>query len=155
MAKNCRYCNRKILNEFMCKFCGNEFCNEHSLPENHNCKGLKKWGKEKIGDETEAGKKTLEYEFGGKPPKGYFGYKKLDKIKYPADAEQSARESLANKYFNNFLGFKMTDCDFTIQKDRRIWILKGVVKVKKLLWGFKEINVEVKIDGETGAEITT
>lgn len=32
---------------YTCKFCSQEFCSAHRLPENHDCEGLRKWKEEK------------------------------------------------------------------------------------------------------------
>jgi hypothetical protein len=32
---------------FKCKFCGERFCGEHRLPENHDCAGLENFKKER------------------------------------------------------------------------------------------------------------
>jgi len=34
---NCHYCNVETFMPFKCPYCGNHFCPEHRLPENHNC----------------------------------------------------------------------------------------------------------------------
>lgn len=34
---NCHYCNVETYMPFKCPYCGNYFCPEHRLPENHNC----------------------------------------------------------------------------------------------------------------------
>ncbi len=39
----CAYCGKKISLPFKCKFCGQEFCMEHRLPENHDCPKLKEF----------------------------------------------------------------------------------------------------------------
>ena len=36
----CTICGKKELMPFKCKFCGNTYCSEHRLPENHGCIGL-------------------------------------------------------------------------------------------------------------------
>lgn len=44
----CSFCNKKERMPFKCKFCGNSFCSDHRLPENHSCvklSDLKKSGK--------------------------------------------------------------------------------------------------------------
>jgi len=33
----CEYCGKEVELPFKCNFCGNYFCLEHRLPENHNC----------------------------------------------------------------------------------------------------------------------
>ena len=38
----CEYCGKEVLLPFRCKFCGGYFCEEHRLPENHNCPNLPK-----------------------------------------------------------------------------------------------------------------
>ncbi|MEM2924270.1 MAG: rhomboid family intramembrane serine protease [Methanocellales archaeon] len=42
MAK-CSICGKQIYLPFKCKFCGDSFCEEHRLPENHWCIGLKSY----------------------------------------------------------------------------------------------------------------
>lgn len=34
---NCHYCNIEVYMPFRCPYCGNYYCPEHRLPENHNC----------------------------------------------------------------------------------------------------------------------
>jgi membrane associated rhomboid family serine protease len=43
---NCTVCGKRIYLPFKCKFCGNSFCDEHRLPENHWCIGLKSYQKD-------------------------------------------------------------------------------------------------------------
>lgn len=38
--KRCKVCNKEEALPFRCKFCGEIFCYDHRLPENHNCPGL-------------------------------------------------------------------------------------------------------------------
>jgi predicted nucleic acid binding AN1-type Zn finger protein len=39
----CSYCSAIETMPFKCKFCGEEFCGNHRLPENHECIGLMKF----------------------------------------------------------------------------------------------------------------
>lgn len=32
---------------YTCKFCSQDFCSKHRLPESHDCEGLRKWKEEK------------------------------------------------------------------------------------------------------------
>lgn len=48
----CSYCGEQEVMPFTCKFCGERFCAEHRLPENHGCVGLQKF-KEMRGREPE------------------------------------------------------------------------------------------------------
>jgi hypothetical protein len=48
----CSYCGAQETMPFKCKFCGDQFCSDHRLPENHECIGLKKF-KEERGKEPE------------------------------------------------------------------------------------------------------
>jgi len=43
MQKHCKKCDKELdyLLPFQCKYCNNYFCEEHRLPENHNCKNVK------------------------------------------------------------------------------------------------------------------
>lgn len=48
----CSHCGSKESMPFRCKFCGEQFCSNHRLPENHNCHGLETFKKER-GKEPE------------------------------------------------------------------------------------------------------
>ncbi|RLF60354.1 MAG: hypothetical protein DRN25_02905 [Thermoplasmata archaeon] len=39
----CSYCGKEAALPFKCKFCGEYFCADHRLPENHECPGLKRY----------------------------------------------------------------------------------------------------------------
>lgn len=38
---DCEFCNEKTAMPFKCGYCGRLFCNQHRLPENHSCEGLR------------------------------------------------------------------------------------------------------------------
>lgn len=68
----CSKCGEKSM-DFTCRYCGEKFCSEHRLPENHDCEGLEEsqkesseeheeWFEEKFSDKKEK-KETVE----GKP----------------------------------------------------------------------------------------
>ena len=40
VAGTCTACQKKTTLPFRCKYCGGVFCDEHRLPESHNCDGL-------------------------------------------------------------------------------------------------------------------
>lgn len=42
----CTHCGKKELMPFKCKFCGELYCSNHRLPENHECLGLKSYKEE-------------------------------------------------------------------------------------------------------------
>lgn len=44
---DCDHCDKRVDLPFNCKFCGGIYCDEHRLPENHECLGLEEY-KEKI-----------------------------------------------------------------------------------------------------------
>jgi hypothetical protein len=48
----CTYCGAQESLPFKCKFCGDIFCSDHHLPENHDCQGLVRF-KETRGKEPE------------------------------------------------------------------------------------------------------
>jgi hypothetical protein len=48
----CAYCGTRESLPFRCKFCGEQFCGVHRLPENHECHGLETFKKER-GKEPE------------------------------------------------------------------------------------------------------
>jgi hypothetical protein len=41
----CSICGERVILPYRCSYCGLYFCDEHRLPENHNCSGLpkRKW----------------------------------------------------------------------------------------------------------------
>jgi len=39
LSGKCRYCNKKTIMPYRCKYCGDLYCSEHRLPEKHNCDG--------------------------------------------------------------------------------------------------------------------
>ena len=48
----CSKCGKVETLPFTCKFCGNEFCTKHRLPEDHDCVGLAMY-KERAGRSME------------------------------------------------------------------------------------------------------
>lgn len=42
----CTLCEKHVTMPFKCKFCGSLYCDEHRMPESHNCAGLKKLRRE-------------------------------------------------------------------------------------------------------------
>lgn len=43
----CSYCEKPEVMPFKCKFCGEMFCADHRLPENHECLGLRRFKEER------------------------------------------------------------------------------------------------------------
>ncbi|MDY6777380.1 MAG: rhomboid family intramembrane serine protease [Candidatus Nanohaloarchaea archaeon] len=43
----CSECGDSVSMPFTCKFCGESFCSQHRLPENHNCGGLEEYRADK------------------------------------------------------------------------------------------------------------
>ncbi len=61
----CWKCGRQAMT-FTCRYCGNKFCTEHRLPENHDCEGLEdakevdeKWFRDKEA-EKKSGSKSVD-----------------------------------------------------------------------------------------------
>jgi hypothetical protein len=43
-VNKCFFCGKGLeYLPYTCRYCGESYCSEHRLPENHYCKGLKKW----------------------------------------------------------------------------------------------------------------
>lgn len=42
----CAMCDKHVTMPFKCKFCGGLYCDEHRLPESHDCTGLRKLRRE-------------------------------------------------------------------------------------------------------------
>ncbi|OKY77854.1 MAG: Membrane associated serine protease GlpG [Candidatus Methanohalarchaeum thermophilum] len=61
---------------YTCRFCGEKFCAEHRLPENHDCKGLEEY-KKKLNEEGQVFRKEKKAGTNKKPSKmGFFSYLK-------------------------------------------------------------------------------
>lgn len=43
----CTLCGKQEVMPFTCKFCGNKYCADHRLPENHECLGLERFKEER------------------------------------------------------------------------------------------------------------
>ncbi len=43
--KTCDYCGENVSMPYECKRCSGEYCSEHRLPENHDCPGLQRGGR--------------------------------------------------------------------------------------------------------------
>ncbi|MBL7169513.1 MAG: hypothetical protein ISS48_00665 [Candidatus Aenigmarchaeota archaeon] len=44
MNNYCAYCGKELEElPFKCRYCGEYFCVDHQLPENHACSGLEDW----------------------------------------------------------------------------------------------------------------
>ncbi len=41
ISGRCSFCGKKVVMPYKCKFCGEVFCDEHRLPEKHECEGVK------------------------------------------------------------------------------------------------------------------
>lgn len=66
MNNYCVYCGEKLEGlPFKCRYCGEYFCVDHQLPENHGCSGLDDWkaGKlKKFKKEVKRPKKSKKFE---------------------------------------------------------------------------------------------
>lgn len=40
ISGKCAKCKKSVVMPYKCKFCGRIFCDEHRLPENHDCVGV-------------------------------------------------------------------------------------------------------------------
>lgn len=49
----CRKCGATLVGSRECSYCGDTYCPDHQLPENHDCPGVKNWGAE--GDRFDSG----------------------------------------------------------------------------------------------------
>lgn len=62
--KKCDYCGKNVSMPYTCKRCNGDFCSKHRLPENHDCPGLKRGGKDSkqiISDiKSQKSKKSLD-----------------------------------------------------------------------------------------------
>ena len=44
ITTKCQHCGKKTVLPSTCSYCGDYFCDEHRLPENHACQEINKWG---------------------------------------------------------------------------------------------------------------
>lgn len=49
----CDECGKETSMPYKCKFCGNYYCSEHRLPENHNCSGLDRYQEKRKEEKKE------------------------------------------------------------------------------------------------------
>jgi hypothetical protein len=49
MNQYCAYCGKELKGlPYKCRYCGEYFCVDHQLPENHACSGLEDWKSGKL-----------------------------------------------------------------------------------------------------------
>ena len=67
----CSECGKQSMS-FTCRYCGEKFCSEHRLPENHDCSGLESGKKEEFAssEDEEQGQKWFEEKFSDKKESG-------------------------------------------------------------------------------------
>jgi membrane associated rhomboid family serine protease len=67
----CSKCGKQSMS-FTCRYCGEKFCSEHRLPENHDCEGLESGKKEEFQSEEtpEEHRKWFEDKFSNKKSNG-------------------------------------------------------------------------------------
>jgi hypothetical protein len=59
MNNYCAYCGKNLEGlPFKCRYCGEYFCVDHQLPENHACTGLEDWKAGKLKKFKKQVKKT-------------------------------------------------------------------------------------------------
>ena len=78
----CQICGQQEILPFQCPYCGNSYCTNHRLPENHRCINLdfaRKSSKEKtiFSDETKAYRHTINNNLSQRKNYVYFGYKEV------------------------------------------------------------------------------
>ncbi len=71
MQERCCYCGEMTDMPFQCNYCGDYFCPEHRLPEEHRCVKLtliraKKFGQKKVIRDGNTGKKGFFKRFLGR-----------------------------------------------------------------------------------------
>lgn len=47
LTGRCSFCEQHVTMPYKCKYCGKLFCDEHRLPENHDCAGIRGLRREK------------------------------------------------------------------------------------------------------------
>ena len=57
----CFTCESTVVMPFNCKFCSQKYCDEHRLPEDHECQGLQLYKEEKITNFREGKNMNMIY----------------------------------------------------------------------------------------------
>lgn len=65
----CSECGKKSMS-FTCRYCGEKFCSEHRLPENHDCEGLESGKKEEYSSSGSTDEKWFDDKFSGDKTSG-------------------------------------------------------------------------------------
>jgi len=125
----CATCNNSVAMQFACKFCGKDFCAEHSLPENHDCENLPNI-------------KSPSITYLPKSSEGFFP--KTFKIRKQFDAEELARSNLSETY-ENIKGYDK----FESKREDNDWVIEGIIKTGKLI-GTKRFSFKIVIDAVSG-----
>ena len=89
----CSECGEKSMS-FTCRYCGEKYCSEHRLPENHDCEGLE-------GEKPEEHEEWFEEKFSEKKEKE--SQDKSSSIGKPAKYK-THRDSLSKDLINAFTG---------------------------------------------------
>ncbi len=89
----CSECGKKSMS-FTCRYCGEKYCSEHRLPENHDCEGLE-------GEKPEEHEEWFEEKFSEKKEKE--SKDKSSSIGKPAKYK-THRDSLSKDLINAFTG---------------------------------------------------
>ncbi|NLE03834.1 MAG: hypothetical protein GX638_03390 [Crenarchaeota archaeon] len=81
---NCSKCGKDVIMPFRCPYCGEQFCSEHRLPENHQCPNLLQAQAQRRESVSNTTPTTTSYEYKftfGQPQKVnnrvYMGYKEI------------------------------------------------------------------------------
>lgn len=53
---HCAECGKDVTMPYRCKFCGQHFCDDHRLPENHSCSGLQEYKRKRREGRADPGK---------------------------------------------------------------------------------------------------
>jgi len=112
----CNRCGAKVLFLFTCRYCGGRFCEEHRLPENHQCVSL---------------------------PKGLFWYQKRtheDEIYYREKQNVTVNCPKCNSRSIYLGSFSKDEVSYQCEMCHYKWVAPRIIITE-----LKEMNIEYKI----------
>lgn len=92
----CSECGKQSMS-FTCRYCGEKYCSEHRLPENHDCGGLESGKKEEFAseDDEEEKQKWFEDKFSDKKEKSTSRPKEFQKPGFLNETKRILKSNLA------------------------------------------------------------
>jgi len=145
---SCSECGKRVILTYRCHYCGEQFCEEHRLPERHRCVGIEAAKQEaRVGKRYVRGGRTQEFEAWLNSPtseefileghvfeKMLSGDIRIDNGKFRNEEAREVAEMLESR--NPFLKFNAT---------LAIWGRNGIIYIGLLIIAVLLLSVVVII----------